>query len=322
MESIKTPLGRVTLIPKDTYTNGTTYNRLDLVTYTENDILGVYVAKQDNLQNVLPTNSNSWMKLIDANDTMGPMGATGPTGPTGSKGATGDIGPMGPTGSVGLNAGFGTPTGSITILSSNSEPIFNINATGSNVSKIFNFQFGIPQGPQGIQGPKGDTGPIGPTGTADITNPLEFELNNDKMRLGLFTSGNDANLELATAYTGNQVGITVAQYTENFNIKERTLTLLNSNGNTIIPGSLTIGTPLAVEYGGTGASTTTTALAALGGISDDSITTANYYGRIKNNWVQLSEIVTRPNYIISTTELQEGEELTSGTIYFYYEDSE
>ena len=105
MESIKTPLGHITMIPKGVYSSTETYNRLDLVTYTENNVLGVYIAKKDNLKNVPPSISTSWMKLIDANDTMGP---TGPTGPAGT------------------SVGFDEPSANINMLPSSSNPTVSI----------------------------------------------------------------------------------------------------------------------------------------------------------------------------------------------------
>ena len=223
MESIKTPLGRITMIPKGTYSSAETYNRLDLVTYTENNILGVYIAKQDNLQNVPPSTTTSWMKLIDANDTIGPQGPAG------------------------TSAGFDEPTASINLLSSTSSPTVSISSSGPDDNKKFEFSFGIP------------------AATNSVQNPISLSLKGDEFRLGLFEAGNDANFELGTAYTNNQVGITISQYTENFNIKERTLTLLNTQGNTIIPGELSLGSPLAIAYGGTGATTAAGAWSNLGG---------------------------------------------------------
>ena len=46
------------------YSSSATYNRLDLVTYTTNNKVAVYVAKQDNFSNKVPTNTTYWMKLI------------------------------------------------------------------------------------------------------------------------------------------------------------------------------------------------------------------------------------------------------------------
>ena len=234
MENIKTPLGHVTMVPKGTYDSTTTYNRLDLVTYTNNDNLGVYVSKQDNLQNIPPSTIAAWMKLIDSNDTRGPQGDIGPTGPAGPA------------------AGFGTITGIAEPLNSSADPTIEIEPLNNdNTAKSFKFKFGIPVGKQGAQGP------TGPTGNALVINPIEFELKGDQMRFGLFENGNDANVELRTAYSGNQVGITISQYTQGFSQRQKTLTLLNSQGNTSIPGDLTIAgdlnlnKPLSVESGGT-----------------------------------------------------------------------
>lgn len=234
MENIRTPLGHVTMVPKGTYDSTTTYNRLDLVTYTNNNNLGVYVSKQDNLQNIPPSTTTAWMKLIDSNDTKGPQGDIGPTGPTGPA------------------AGFGTITGIAEPLNSSDNPTIEIEPLNNdNTAKSFKFKFGIPVGKQGAQGP------TGPTGNALVINPIEFELKGDQMRFGLFENGNDANVELRTAYSGNQVGITISQYTQGFSQRQKTLTLLNSQGNTSIPGDLTIAgdlnlnKPLSVESGGT-----------------------------------------------------------------------
>lgn len=70
METIKIPLGYVTIIPKDEYNSSSTYNRLNLVTYKNNGIQGVYLAKQDEIQNIPPTNEEYWMKFFDTNDLI------------------------------------------------------------------------------------------------------------------------------------------------------------------------------------------------------------------------------------------------------------
>lgn len=306
MENIKTPLGHVTMVPKGTYDSTTTYNRLDLVTYTDNNNLGVYVSKQDSLQNIPPSTTTAWMKLIDSSDTRGPQGDTGPaahfefigssittlpytedayvtinesgedtaknisfnfgipkgepgdsagfgsfvanasqsdtpfarvseSGPNTAKRLSFEFGiPAGPTGAA---AGFAAPTATIQALST-SEPTVSITTTGDNTNKKFIFDFGLPL-------------------IAPVVNPIKFELKGDQMRFGLFENGDDANVELGTAYSGNQVGITVTQYTQGFSQRQRTLTLLNSQGNTSIPGDLTIAgdlnlnKPLSVESGGT-----------------------------------------------------------------------
>lgn len=226
MEVLRTPLGHVTMVPKGTYDSTTTYNRLDLVTYTDNDRLALYIAKEDNLNNIPPSTTTSWMKVIDSSDLDGPTGPQGATGPTG------------PTGEA---AGFALgQTGSVTILDPNSSPSITITPTGPNTAKVFDFAFGIPQGPKGETGntgpqgetgeaagfaleqtgsvtmldpgstpsvtitptgpntakvfdfnfniPKGDTGPQGETGLSIVTNPIHLELTNDQLDFGLFES--------------------------------------------------------------------------------------------------------------------------------------
>ena len=96
MAVVKTSLGHITMVPKGTYTSTETYNRLDLVTYTDDEKLALYIAKEDELQNTPPSTTTSWMKVIDSSDLQGPRGETGLQGPKGDTGAA---------------AGFATPTG-------------------------------------------------------------------------------------------------------------------------------------------------------------------------------------------------------------------
>ena len=241
MEVLRTPLGHVTMVPKGTYSSTTTYNRLDLVTYTDNDKLALYIAKEDNLSNVPPSTTTSWMKVIDSSDLQGP---TGPQGEQGIQGETGNA------------AGFGLPTGTAIVLNPGVSPTISITSSGNNTEIIFKFDFGIPQGPTGPKGdkgdkgntgnaagfglptgsvtmidpgsspsitisptgpntakifdfnfniPKGDTGPRGETGLSIVTNPIHLELTNDQLDFGLFESSvgsGDSNVEFRIFFFG------------------------------------------------------------------------------------------------------------------------
>ena len=53
-------LGKISLTPMDEYVHGTQYEKLDLVTYQR----GLFIAKENN-KNILPTVTNTWMKIGD-----------------------------------------------------------------------------------------------------------------------------------------------------------------------------------------------------------------------------------------------------------------
>lgn len=324
MAEKRIPLGHVTIVPKGTYSPSETYNRLDLVSYTNpsNNKMGIYIAKTDiTTINTLPTDSNYWMQLMDESNLQGPPGTEGVgisfiTGPTihqagqldtytihytngtssnfqirnGSNGTDGNDGITGPA------AGFGIPTYSIT----HGDLGVVVTATGPDNKKVFDFQFTIPEGPSsseqtyvGITGatatavglsygsnPTVNVQTIGPTngskelifsfgipagqpgssggGGTEITNPLTFTLNNDKVEMGLFGSGNEANIEIRGTQGGsNAPAIEVTQYNSSGSIinNNRRLTLLDSSGNTYIRGNLNLTNPLSIENGGTGLNT-------------------------------------------------------------------
>lgn len=103
----------------------------------------------------------------------GDIGDVGPKGDKGDKGEQGDIGPVGPQGEQGIQGEAATITiGKVETLPADSKAtVENVGTQGSAI-----FDFGIPQGvqgiqgerglqgPQGIQGPKGEQGDIGPQG--------------------------------------------------------------------------------------------------------------------------------------------------------------
>ena len=81
MSTIRTPIGSVAIIPKDTWNIEQTYKRLNFVNYNNNG----YIAKKDVPANIEITNTEYWMLAV--NSITGPQGVqgnTGPTGPTGS----------------------------------------------------------------------------------------------------------------------------------------------------------------------------------------------------------------------------------------------
>ena len=79
-------------------------------------------------------------------------------------------------------------------------------------------------------------GHVGDTGSHEL---VRCDMNNDQFRIIAGSSGNNNGwAEIATADDGNEP-IYVRQYTGVFSTLKRTLTLLDGNGNTILPGSAT-----------------------------------------------------------------------------------
>lgn len=73
-----TILGRVSIVPKGKYENSTRYNRLDVVQHNGSG----YIATHDNLQDIIPGESDDWMLLAErgAEGNPGPEGPEGPSG--------------------------------------------------------------------------------------------------------------------------------------------------------------------------------------------------------------------------------------------------
>lgn len=81
-------------------------------------------------------------------------------------------------------------------------------------------------------------GQVGDTGSHEL---VRCDMNNDQFRIIAGSNGNNNGwAEIATADDGSEP-IYVRQYTGVFSSVRRTLTLLNESGNTIFPGSLSIG---------------------------------------------------------------------------------
>ena len=79
-------------------------------------------------------------------------------------------------------------------------------------------------------------GHVGDTGSHEL---VRCDMNNDQFRIIAGSNGNNNGwAEIATADDGNEP-IYVRQYTGVFGTLKRTLTLLDGNGNTILPGSAT-----------------------------------------------------------------------------------
>ena len=97
----------------------------------------------------------------------------------------------------------------------------------------------------------------GGSGGVGVTNPLTFSDYNDTMKLGIFESASEGNIELRGEKGGsNTPAIYVTQYNGNTELKR--LTLLNTSGITVIPdlqitNSIELNQPLPVEQGGTAA---------------------------------------------------------------------
>ena len=289
MAEHKVSLGHITMVPKGAYSSSAIYNRLDLITYTTNNKVAVYIAKQDNFSNKVPTNTTYWMKLMDENNLAGPtgpigdIGPTGPTGPTGPKGTTGATGQKGATGATGATGptgpGGASTWGSITgNLSDNStlQGALDAKANSANLGTMATVNDAPSNGKTygrnnadwvEITNSGGSGG-----GNVSYTNPLNLTVAGDGLELGLFpiTGNNEPNVELKAIKGGGSVpGITVAQYEGNSPITNRILTLLGTDGNTIIPNKLSaneleITTPIPVSSGGTGLNTAPSMLTNLG----------------------------------------------------------
>lgn len=81
-------------------------------------------------------------------------------------------------------------------------------------------------------------GQVGDTGSHEL---VRCDMNNDQFRIIAGSNGNNNGwAEIATADDGDEP-IYVRQYTGVFSSVKRTLTLLDGGGNTIFPGSLSIG---------------------------------------------------------------------------------
>lgn len=94
-------------------------------------------------------------------------GRTGDIGPTGPQGAVGATGPTGPTGAAGTNGTNGTNGAAATIAAGTTSTLaagLPATVTNSGTSSAAVFQFGIPQGVQGVTGATGPTGAGVPVG--------------------------------------------------------------------------------------------------------------------------------------------------------------
>ena len=80
--STKQALGKVTIVPKGAYDAGTTYQKLDVVTYSGSS----YMALQETTGHA-PTSTTYWELLAQKGDT-GSTGQQGPKGDTGNPGAS------------------------------------------------------------------------------------------------------------------------------------------------------------------------------------------------------------------------------------------
>lgn len=131
--STTTPLGKVSIVPKGAYAAGTTYAKLDVITY-----LGASYMALKAVTGVTPTNDGVNYQLLAE------KGATGTTGTTGTAGTNATITSATATG---LAAGA-TPT-----------------VTAGGTASARTFAFGIPIGATGA---KGDAGTPGTPGTPGI----------------------------------------------------------------------------------------------------------------------------------------------------------
>lgn len=285
-------LGHITMVPKGTYSSSATYNRLDLVTYANpnnNNKIAVYVSKQDNIKNKVPTNTTYWMKLMDENDLAGPtgptgdIGPTGPTGPTGPKGTTGATGQKGATGATGPTGPGGASTwGSITgNLSDNStlQGILDAKANITNLGTMATIN-DAPSNDKTYGRNNGSWVEItnsGGSSSGEVTfnNPINITKNNDQLNFGLFQSGisGEWNAALQVSTTGNSIpDVSIQQIDKNNNITS--LILLDTEGNTNIPNKLTaneleITTPIPISSGGTGLNEAPSMLTNLGSTGAD-----------------------------------------------------
>lgn len=93
-------LGKVAITPKGEYSNATTYQSLDLITYNG----GSYLALKETTGN-LPTNNEYWQLIAEKgkDGEKGEQGIQGVQGIQGEKGEKGDTGEKGQDGTNGTN---------------------------------------------------------------------------------------------------------------------------------------------------------------------------------------------------------------------------
>lgn len=135
-------LGKVFMTPKDEWSLSKTYEKLDIVTVTEENQVSSYIAKEDIPASTQITDPK-WMKLF-----------TVVNGKDGAKGADGENG---------VSAGFGNPTA--TVDNNTGVPSVVVTATGEDTEKVFNFEFKNLKGEKGDPGEKGTDGAPGERGT-------------------------------------------------------------------------------------------------------------------------------------------------------------
>lgn len=118
-----------------------------------------------------PTRPTTASVVVTATQVMytqlGPTGPTGATGLTGPTGAAGPTGPIGPTGDAGTNGTNGVDGAAATIAAGTTSTLaagLPATVTNSGTSSAAVFQFGIPQGVQGVTGVTGPTGAGVPVG--------------------------------------------------------------------------------------------------------------------------------------------------------------
>lgn len=170
----------------------------------------------------------AWENVGNIQGPQGPQGAQGDPGPQGPQG---DPGPTGPAGTAATIA-----VGTVTTGAPNSSA--SVTNVGSSSAAVFDFS--IPQGTVGAQGPTGNTGPQGDPGPQGSQGPQ-----GETGATGAQGPQGDPGAD-GTDYDFG-LGLTIDDTTD--------------------PPTVNLAVPIPISQGGTGQTTASAALSALGGVT-------------------------------------------------------